>query len=213
MTLPGEEFLRRFLSTCCRVVFTQCGTTASGARAPPRRGCPCHSSWRPCASSLRSPRHRLRRVPSPHRCAHTAGEDTSTARDGSSARATSRQERHRHYHRHNPGRCVPTRSGCGHAPTTRTARPDASTRRARLPRYAPQTGRQGAARHHAPIDTHLDPARPTPDPSATPHGGEFARAAHSIARPPRFSATEVWRRLRDAKPLVCYTCPGCLRGR
>ena len=97
-----------------------------------------------------------------------------------------------------PRRRVPT-----HGPSPRTARPDAPTRRARSGVRASHTGRWSGARPRAPVAHHVDPGRQPPQCSAAPHGGKRARRTNSLARPPRFSSTEVWRRLRDAKPLFC----------
>ena len=80
---------------------------------------------------------------------------------------------------------------------------DAPTPRARWSRDAAPTSVHTAPRRLAPVRTSSNPALQTLDPLVTPHGGEPARAANSIDEPPQFSSTEVWRRLRDAKPLIC----------
>ena len=169
----------------------------SGGRTRRRYAPRCSIASRPRRSS-RHAQHTSRPRPPPSRGrprVGSAGRAISTARADYSARATRRRGSTRHddqpplpidrSHRHIAPTDVRPRRGC-HRPSARPPRhqgsPDPASRRPILPprRCALRVCRE------------------------TTGGGTLARPANSIADLPRFSSTEVWRRLRDAKPLFCY---------
>ena len=185
---------------CCPADFTKYATRASGARAPRRCDCSCNSNCNR-RFPLRRPSRKCRQTRYRHecghrlrRCARSVAAGLSIGRAACSARPRPRCGRNRHDAGARPLR--PRRP-------SHTACPDAPTRRARSPRPTLHTVPRDGARDRAPVARAVDPARQTPRGAVAPHGGEPARATNSIASLPRFSSTEVWRRLRDAKPLFC----------
>ena len=180
----------------CRAAFTQCATTASGVRRRPPRVYRSSTISPPCRRARAGRRRPPWSLRQSRRChaARAVGRDTATAR----AACVVRRMRWRELICHD----APPLVSNGH-PISRIAPPDVRTRRAQL-----------SAKHgirpslpHVDADALYQIGPPhVPGPRIrrhANHGKTTARAANSIAHLPQFSSTEVWRRLRDAKPLIC----------